>query len=219
MAISGMESPLALWTSSIERSSFSCCCCDCCCGCCSLSRGLKKTPISFCLVLEILICLPKTIEYHISCITKKSDKMLSSCSWFKYLHIWTVMDAYYVNCSVYTCLSIFFFLNKRTTLWYNDVNRNIYNKKSTFVRQKSYRFFFFFIFCLFLLRLFLLVCSKEYKELDGSKLKSFSKNILLLCNKVRGLKPPAPVPPEQPCLILITQWLCKHDLTKTRSHK
>ena len=42
------------------------------------------------------------------------------------------------------------------------------------------------IFCLFLLRIFLLVCSKEDKELDSNKLKSFAKNILLFWKKVGG---------------------------------
>ena len=42
--------------------SFCCCCCGCSCGCCSLSRGLKKKPISFCLLLDIFICLPKTAK-------------------------------------------------------------------------------------------------------------------------------------------------------------
>ena len=34
-------------------------CCGCCCSCCSLSRGWKEKPTSFCLVLDIFICLPK----------------------------------------------------------------------------------------------------------------------------------------------------------------
>ena len=61
----------------------------------------------------------------------------------------TAMDAYYVNCSVCTCLYISSFLGKEP-------------------RPD--------IFCLFLLRFFLLVCSKEDKELDSNKSKSFGKN-------------------------------------------
>ena len=70
----------------------------------------------------------------------------------------------------------FFFLCKRAILWYNDVNRNIsFQKKSTILPQKSYQFFFSLFLSLLLLRFFLLVCSKEDKELDGCKLKSFAK--------------------------------------------
>ena len=77
----------------------------------------------------------------------------------------------------------FFFLCKRATLWYNDVNRNI---SPTILRQKSYQFFFSLFLSLLLVRLFLLVWSKEDKELDSNKLKSFAKNTLLFC------KPPLP---------------------------
>ena len=56
----------------------------------------------------------------------------------------------------------FFFPSKRATLWY--------------------------ILSIFTQILFL-VCSKEEKELDSNKLKSFAKNILLLFQKV-GAKAP-----------------------------
>ena len=69
------------------------------------------------------------------------------------------MDDYNVNSSVYTCLSISSFLAKETRPG---------------------------IFSIFLLRFFLLVCSKEYKELDSNKLKYFAKNILLFCKKLGG---------------------------------
>ena len=85
----------------------------------------------------------------------------------------------------------FFFLYKRATPWYNDVNRNIsLQKKSTILRQKSYQFFFSLSLSLLLLRFFLLVCKKEDKKLDSNKLKSFAKSILLFCKKMGwGLKP------------------------------
>ena len=93
----------------------------------------------------------------------------------------TAMDAYYVNRSVCTCLYISSFLGKEP-------------------RPD--------IFCLFLLRFFLLVCSKEDKELYSNKLKSFGKNILLHCKKWiggggRGDRGEAKAPsvrPATPCL-------------------
>ena len=87
----------------------------------------------------------------------------------------TAMDAYYVNRSVCKCHYISSFLGKEP-------------------RPD--------IFCLFLLRSFLLVCSKGDKELDSNKLKSFGKNILLHCKKwIGGGEAKAPTArPETPCL-------------------
>ena len=42
---------------------------------------------------------------------------------------------------------------------------------------------FFLYFCQFLLRFFLLVCSKDDKALDSNKLKSLVKSILFFCKK------------------------------------
>ena len=91
----------------------------------------------------------------------------------------------------------FFFLGKRATPSYDDVNRNISLKKNRlFYAKKAVNSFFksfFLYFRLFLLRFFLFGCSKEDKEdkeLDSNKLKSFAKNIMLFCKKVGWAKAP-----------------------------
>ena len=97
-----------------------------------------------------IIAIVKTIAYHISCITKKSNKMFCTYSWFQisaYMNFdgCLLRQKQRVHVSFY-----FFFLSKRGT-------PNI--------------------FCLFWLRLFFLVCSKEDKKLlDSNKLKYFAKN-------------------------------------------
>ena len=67
------------------------------------------------------------------------------------------MDAYYINRSVYTCLFVFVLSEQKS-------------------RALTDSFFYFDCFA----------CSKEDKELDSKKLKSFAKNILLLCQKMGG---------------------------------
>ena len=98
-----------------------------------------------------------------------------------YLHICTVADAYYVNRSVCTCLSISSFLVKEP-------------------RPD--------IFCLFLLSLFRFRCLfvGKYTKLDSNKLKSFAKIILLFCKQVmaeeREDKAPPPLSP-----LPVTPWV------------
>ena len=76
----------------------------------------------------------KTIAYRISCITKKSNKMLSTFSWFQisaYVMILITLS-WRVHVSFY-----FFFLCKRATPWYNDVNINIYLLKNRHFTSKK----------------------------------------------------------------------------------
>ena len=108
------------------------------------------------------------------------------------------MDAYYVIRSVYMCLSISSFLAK-------EPHTNIMTKTKTFLFEKHRLFYvrkllliFFLCFCLLFLRFFLLVCSKENKELDISKLKSLALQEYGGRKGGGGLLKPPELPPPQP---------------------
>ena len=101
----------------------------------------------------------------------------------EYLHVRTVIDVYYVSHSVSTCLSISSLLAKEPRPDTMTETEIFLLKKIDYFTSKKATNSFFLYFCQFLLKFFLLVCSKDDKALESNKLKSLVKSILFFCKK------------------------------------
>ena len=106
--------------------------------------------------------------------------MLSTFSWFQisaYVMILITLS-WRVHVSFY-----FFFLCKRATPWYNDVNINIYLLKNRqFYVEKAINSIFF-IFAYFYSNSFFMFVRKKAKNFIVTNLNLLLKNILLFCKK------------------------------------